>query len=385
MEESVLASLPLRRGKWTAEEQNYSELLIQYFLAGVVPKCADGTTLRAFLSAKLHCAPMRITKKFAGATLGKSIFYRTGHLEDRELTRLRDLESRFVASEESSDAILTRPQDDEETSKGDDDVIAESAAVVAAHAKAAANAAMRAAEAPPSTWAARVAEGAALVTAARRDAELRAARVRFSGDADADVARAAVRAAEAASLAATKLSADHPEDQTRQILLRAIDKLGDTRNSPRDELEPLDDDDDQDDERLDGAAGDGAKPPGELYSELYDWVPPNLGVTASADEIYRKITRGDLPDDSSQQNDDRRLGPFQRPPSSDGRPVGSLAATQQPDEVSLRHHRKRKLAGDAAVLDFSYRKHVLGAPAPTDDDRRPGHTACVAACQEKSL
>lgn len=80
-----LTDMPLRRGKWTTEEQHYSELLIQYFLAGVVPSCADGTTLRAFLSAKLHCAPMRITKKFAGATLGKSIFYRTGHLEEQEL------------------------------------------------------------------------------------------------------------------------------------------------------------------------------------------------------------------------------------------------------------------------------------------------------------
>ena len=98
---AALADLPLRRGKWTTDEQNYSELLIQrvgrrlfladprfprravrtpferrgrrYFLAGVVPDCVDGTTLRAFLSQRLHCAPMRITKKFAGATLGKSI------------------------------------------------------------------------------------------------------------------------------------------------------------------------------------------------------------------------------------------------------------------------------------------------------------------------
>eukprot|EP00629_Pelagomonadales_sp_RCC1024_P002338 CAMPEP_0119260834 /NCGR_PEP_ID=MMETSP1329-20130426/1079_1 /TAXON_ID=114041 /ORGANISM="Genus nov. species nov., Strain RCC1024" /LENGTH=102 /DNA_ID=CAMNT_0007260299 /DNA_START=277 /DNA_END=582 /DNA_ORIENTATION=- len=80
-----LKDLPLRRGKWTADEQNYSEALIQNFLAGVVPDCQDGTTLRAFLSNRLHCAPMRITKKFAGATLGKSIFYRTGRLDDRQL------------------------------------------------------------------------------------------------------------------------------------------------------------------------------------------------------------------------------------------------------------------------------------------------------------
>ena len=54
-----LKDLPLRRGKWTADEQNYSEALIQNFLAGVVPDCSDGTTLRAFLSNRLHCAGRR--------------------------------------------------------------------------------------------------------------------------------------------------------------------------------------------------------------------------------------------------------------------------------------------------------------------------------------
>lgn len=72
---AALKDLPLRRGKWTTEEQAFSEVLIQYFLAGVVPDCADGTTLRAFLSNRLHCAPMRITKKFAGdASIGKRVF-----------------------------------------------------------------------------------------------------------------------------------------------------------------------------------------------------------------------------------------------------------------------------------------------------------------------
>ena len=84
-----LADLPLRRGKWTPEEQNFSEVLIQAFLAGLVPDCADGTTLRAFLSRRLHCAPMRITKKFAGATLGKSIFSRTGQLDAGDAANLR--------------------------------------------------------------------------------------------------------------------------------------------------------------------------------------------------------------------------------------------------------------------------------------------------------
>ncbi|KAJ1454559.1 hypothetical protein M885DRAFT_442269 [Pelagophyceae sp. CCMP2097] len=91
---------PLRKGKWTETEQRFSEKLIECFLAGVVQDCTDGTTLRAFLSRKLHCAPMRITKKFAGAsraaemcfharrigaTLGKMIFYRAGFLDPRQL------------------------------------------------------------------------------------------------------------------------------------------------------------------------------------------------------------------------------------------------------------------------------------------------------------
>ena len=60
--------------------------------------------LRAFMSARLHCAPMRITKKFAGATLGKSIFYRTGHLDESDRWRLRRLETLFVRSEETTSA-----------------------------------------------------------------------------------------------------------------------------------------------------------------------------------------------------------------------------------------------------------------------------------------
>ena len=88
--------LPLRQGKWTPEEQNFYEVLIQTFLAGLVPDCADGTTLRAFLSRRLHCAPMRITKKLAGATPGGSIFSRTGQLNADAAANFRRLESLFV-------------------------------------------------------------------------------------------------------------------------------------------------------------------------------------------------------------------------------------------------------------------------------------------------
>lgn len=64
----------VRRGKWTAEEQRYADRLISDFEAGLLP-LENGATLRAFLSMKLNCDPMRISKKFAGARcLGKQIF-----------------------------------------------------------------------------------------------------------------------------------------------------------------------------------------------------------------------------------------------------------------------------------------------------------------------
>jgi hypothetical protein len=55
-----------RRGKWTPEEITYAEFLVQEFEQGSLEGCENGCTLRAFLSRKLHCAPMRISKKFAG-------------------------------------------------------------------------------------------------------------------------------------------------------------------------------------------------------------------------------------------------------------------------------------------------------------------------------
>ena len=60
-----------RRGKWTNEEQAYADRLIRDFEAGLLP-LENGATLRAYLSKKLNCDPMRISKKFAGnKCLGK--------------------------------------------------------------------------------------------------------------------------------------------------------------------------------------------------------------------------------------------------------------------------------------------------------------------------
>jgi hypothetical protein len=69
---------PLRRGKWTSEEENYVGRIISDFSTGLLPVAA-GTTLRSYLSEKLNCDPMRITKKFTGASsIGKRVFHPVG-------------------------------------------------------------------------------------------------------------------------------------------------------------------------------------------------------------------------------------------------------------------------------------------------------------------
>jgi len=65
----------LRRGKWTTEEEAYVARVVQDFNNGLLNAPA-GTTLRTYLSDKLNCDPMRITKKFTGdACIGKRVFH----------------------------------------------------------------------------------------------------------------------------------------------------------------------------------------------------------------------------------------------------------------------------------------------------------------------
>ena len=60
-----------RSGKWTLEEESFAKQLIVNFETGLLKDCSDGCTLRAYLAKKLNCAPMRISKKFAGQCIGK--------------------------------------------------------------------------------------------------------------------------------------------------------------------------------------------------------------------------------------------------------------------------------------------------------------------------
>lgn len=88
----------IRRGKWTAEEEAYSNQLIHEFKAGLLP-LTDGTTLRTFLSKLLNCDPMRISKKFVGGNcIGKQVFRRR-QVDIDKLTPEQIEESRKLLAE----------------------------------------------------------------------------------------------------------------------------------------------------------------------------------------------------------------------------------------------------------------------------------------------
>ena len=61
----------MRSGKWSPEEEGFANRLVYEFERGSLHDCDDGMTLRSYLAKKLNCAPMRISKKFAGRCIGK--------------------------------------------------------------------------------------------------------------------------------------------------------------------------------------------------------------------------------------------------------------------------------------------------------------------------
>ena len=50
---SNTSSISLRKGKWTVEEENYANKIIYMFNKGIL-QIPTGTTLRSYLSEKLH-------------------------------------------------------------------------------------------------------------------------------------------------------------------------------------------------------------------------------------------------------------------------------------------------------------------------------------------
>jgi hypothetical protein len=89
----------LRSGKWLPAEENYALLLVATFERGMVADCVDGTTtLRTYLSQKLHCAPMRISKKFAGRGIGKLVY--SSKLSPGEQQKSQELLERLRIAEQ---------------------------------------------------------------------------------------------------------------------------------------------------------------------------------------------------------------------------------------------------------------------------------------------
>ncbi|KAH7488173.1 uncharacterized protein KRP23_2130 [Phytophthora ramorum] len=64
----------LRSGKWTPEEEAFTNMVIHYFKRGLLD-VEDGTSLRWYLAKRLNCEAMRVTKKLKGnSSIGKQIF-----------------------------------------------------------------------------------------------------------------------------------------------------------------------------------------------------------------------------------------------------------------------------------------------------------------------
>ena len=61
--------------KWSRDEEQYAERIIRDFMGGILPGVSDGYSLRKYLSEKLGCSSMRITKHYSKTKcIGKTIF-----------------------------------------------------------------------------------------------------------------------------------------------------------------------------------------------------------------------------------------------------------------------------------------------------------------------
>jgi len=75
-----------RKGRWVQEEEDYANFLSHEFFLGVAD-LENGITKRAYLSGKLTCTKMRISKKFKGKNTGKEVFVRKARTaEGRDIT-----------------------------------------------------------------------------------------------------------------------------------------------------------------------------------------------------------------------------------------------------------------------------------------------------------
>mmetsp|Transcript_16050 Transcript_16050/g.16174 ORF Transcript_16050/g.16174 Transcript_16050/m.16174 type:complete len:180 (+) Transcript_16050:80-619(+) len=98
MTEAPPAKRYLRSGKWTVEEELYAEKLIKLFQIGCDKiDASKGQTLRCFLSAKLKCPPMRISKKFSKYYLAERFLLSTeSDTIETNTAELSELEELYV-------------------------------------------------------------------------------------------------------------------------------------------------------------------------------------------------------------------------------------------------------------------------------------------------
>eukprot|EP01041_Mallomonas_annulata_P001776 gene1776-3437_t len=110
----------MRSGKWSQEEESFANRLVLEFESGWLKDCEDGCTLRSYLARKLNCAPMRISKKFAGRCIGKLVFTKGigSMLPHEEENILKDLEYSYFQSYTQG---ITSSVDSKSTSRSGED------------------------------------------------------------------------------------------------------------------------------------------------------------------------------------------------------------------------------------------------------------------------
>lgn len=128
-----------RSGPWSREEEVYAAGLIDCFFKGVL-EITEGTTLRAFLSTRLRCNPMRVSKKLASEwiadikipkKLGSSTFVRRASASAQEHAEADDVLSQLQQAFQHAESIKddtaitptagTKHSRAEEPQDGDDD------------------------------------------------------------------------------------------------------------------------------------------------------------------------------------------------------------------------------------------------------------------------
>ncbi|EQC41290.1 hypothetical protein SDRG_01265 [Saprolegnia diclina VS20] len=99
----------LRSGKWTPEEEKFTNTMIHYFRLGLLD-IEDGTSLRWYLSKKLNCEAMRVTKKLKGnSSIGKQIFRALDSSSVTEASVREATETLRVLEEEFFSSLAYKP------------------------------------------------------------------------------------------------------------------------------------------------------------------------------------------------------------------------------------------------------------------------------------